>query len=76
MPQRRSERYLTNFEDICLLQSYLLDEADQHEVPIIVNDDKDKAIQEIMKIIVSRLHARFSSTPDAVFGRHAAAEID
>jgi len=73
VPQRRSERYLSNFDDICRLQSYLLDEADEHDVPIVVNDDKEKAIREVMKIVVAHLKEHFSSTPDEVFGRHIVA---
>jgi len=75
-PQRRSERYLSSFDDICRLQTYLLDEADQHEVPIIVNEDKEKAVREIMKIVVGRLKDEFSTTADEVFGRHLAAHND
>ena len=70
VPQRRSERYLANFEAIWYLQTYLLDEADQHDVPIVVNDDKDKVMQEVMGIIVDHLVKNFSSTPKEVFGLH------
>ena len=67
-PQRRSERYMANFEDIWALQAYLLDEADQAEIPIIVNDDKDRAMREIMKIVIRRLAGEFLTTPRDVFG--------
>ena len=70
VPQRRSERYLANFEAIWHLQTYLLDEADQHDVPIVVNDDKDKVMQEVMGIIVDHLVKNFTSTPKEVFGLH------
>ena len=70
VPQRRSERYLANFDAIWHLQTYLLDEADQHDVPIVVNDDKEKVMQEVMGIIVDHLVKNFSSTPKEVFGLH------
>jgi len=73
IPQRRSERYLTSIEDICGLQSYLLDEADQHDIPIIENNDKERAIQEITKIVLDNLQERFASTPDEVFGHNSTA---
>lgn len=68
IPQRRSERYIANFDEIWRLQTYLLDEADQHEVPIVVNTEKEKTSQAIMKIVVDRILDDFSSTPDQVFG--------
>jgi len=76
VPQRRSERYLSSFDDIFRLQAYLLDEADEHEVPIIVNEDKESVVNDVMKIIVDRLQEDFSSTPDEVFGRLPAASAD
>ncbi|TNF93685.1 MAG: hypothetical protein EP297_12285 [Gammaproteobacteria bacterium] len=69
VPQRRSERYLANFEDIWRLQAYLLDEADRNQVPIVVNSNKENALREVMKIVVDRLEDEFTSTPAAVFGR-------
>lgn len=70
-PHRRSERYLDNFEAIWHLQSHLLDEADQHDVPIVVNNNKDTAIREIMKIVVDSLMKDFSTTPVKVFGTNS-----
>jgi 2-phosphoglycerate kinase len=68
VPQRRSERYLANFEDIWRLQAYLLDEADLNRVPIVVNSSKESAMKEVMKIVVDRLEKEFSSTAAEVFG--------
>lgn len=67
-PQRRSERYMGNFEDIWALQAYLLDEADQAEIPIVVNDEKERVMRETMKIIINRLAKEFTATPKEVFG--------
>ena len=67
-PQRRSQRYPDSFEDIWRLQAFLLDEADQAETPIVVNKDKEQAMQEIMKIVITRLTESHSASPREVFG--------
>jgi 2-phosphoglycerate kinase len=66
-PQRRAERYLKHFEEIWHLQSYLLSEADRADIPIVVNNDRDKVFREIMRITIDRLSQDFDSTPQAVF---------
>jgi 2-phosphoglycerate kinase len=67
VPQRRAERYLKHFEEIWHLQSYLLSEADRADIPIVVNNDRDKVFREIMRITIERLSRDFDSTPQAVF---------
>jgi len=67
VPQRRAERYLKHFEDIWHLQSYLLSEADRANIPIVVNNDRDKVFREIMRITIEKLAQDFNSTPQAVF---------
>jgi len=54
-PERRSKRYLKNFEAIWNLQTGLLSDADQSPFYIIPNDDKEKAVQHIMQIILDKL---------------------
>jgi 2-phosphoglycerate kinase len=66
-PQRRAERYLKHFEEIWHLQSYLLSEADRADIPIVVNNDRDKVFREIMRITIDKLSQDFDSTPQAVF---------
>ncbi len=66
-PQRRAERYLDNFDAIWRLQSYLLSEADRSEMTIIPNDDKEKVVNQIMRLIINRLTSGFSATPREVF---------
>lgn len=53
--QRRSERYLNNFDSIWELQSVLLSDADRNEIPIVVNDAKNAAIRQIMGVISDAL---------------------
>ena len=55
IPGRRSKRYLNYFDSIWRLQSFLLSEADKGGVPIILNDDRELAIQEVMRTIIDRL---------------------
>lgn len=66
---RQSDTYLENFESIWRLQSYLLSEADQHDVPIITNDDRDKAMREITRAVITELKSRFNGSPETVFGK-------
>ncbi len=49
--QRSSEHYLKNFDTIWQLQSYLLDEADQLNIPIIHNNDLESDTMDVMKLI-------------------------
>jgi 2-phosphoglycerate kinase len=66
-PQRRSERYLENFEDIWQLQSFILSEADRARTPIVVNSDKETTIRELMRIIGDSLAQGFDRSPEDVF---------
>ena len=68
VPQRRSQRYPASFEDIWRLQTYLLDEADQAETPIVENRNKEESMQEIMKIVINQLSEKYSTSPKEVFG--------
>ncbi len=67
VPQRRGDRYLKHFDEIWRLQSYLLSEADQANIPIVINTDRDKVFREIMRITIETLAKDFSNTPQAVF---------
>lgn len=67
VPQRRSERYLDNFDYIWRLQSYLLSEADKAKITIIPNENKEKVIQEVMRTTISYIAREFTSDPDDTF---------
>jgi 2-phosphoglycerate kinase len=56
-PDRRSKRYLEQFEAIWDLQSYLLSEADRSGVPIVRNDDKEEALRQVMRVIIDQIVA-------------------
>jgi 2-phosphoglycerate kinase len=67
-PERDSKKHLSNFDRIWALQSFLLSEADRHRIPIIANDDKEKATAQVMKAIIDSMEEKFSSRPSEVFG--------
>ena len=67
VPQRRAERYIEHFDSIWKLQTYLLSEADQVDVPIIINTDRDDVFREIMLYTIDKLSEDFNKTPEQVF---------
>lgn len=56
---RRSERYLAYFDAIWQQQSFLLSEADRHDVPIIPNEDQDDTIKLVMDQIAEAVADEF-----------------
>jgi len=60
---RRSQRYLKHFDAIWQLQSYLLSEAENHQVPIIPNEDQEEAIRLIMDAIFDALSRVYTGDP-------------
>jgi len=56
---RRSERYIKNFERIWDLQSFLLDEADDHDVAIIPNNDEESTVRSILETVSGVLRKRY-----------------
>ncbi|MCU7796032.1 MAG: zeta toxin family protein [Candidatus Thiodiazotropha sp. (ex Myrtea spinifera)] len=67
-PKRSEEsKYLTNFECIWLLQSYLLSEADNSTMHIIENNDKEKTTDRVMRSIIEVLQKDFNAKADDIF---------
>lgn len=56
---RRSERYIKNFDRILDLQSFLLDEADQFDIPIIPNNDEEAAVRAVLQTVSGVLRREF-----------------
>ena len=52
---RRSERYLESFNKIWDLQSFLVSQADEYNIPIVANDNEDDTLREIMQTISDHL---------------------
>ncbi|MCU7846273.1 MAG: zeta toxin family protein [Candidatus Thiodiazotropha sp. (ex Monitilora ramsayi)] len=67
-PKRSEEsKYITNFDYIWLLQSYLLSEADNSAMHIIENNDKEKTTDRVMRSIIEVLQNDFTAKVDDVF---------
>jgi 2-phosphoglycerate kinase len=66
-PDRRAKRYLKHFDEIWSLQSFMLSEADEIQVPIVENEELDSTVLQVMEIIMERLASQFSGTPEEVF---------
>jgi 2-phosphoglycerate kinase len=54
-PSRQFERYLANFDSILNIQAYIIDRAEQEDVPIVNNLDFEYSVQSMIKIIDSFL---------------------
>jgi len=67
-PQRDAQsKYLSNFDWIWSLQSYLLSEADNSAVQIIENEDKEKSTDQVMRSIIEVLQRNFDAKLEDVF---------
>jgi 2-phosphoglycerate kinase len=66
---RRSKRYLTNFDAIWQLQTFLLSEADRHGIPIISNGEEGETMTAVMGTISDALARAFSPDGDSVFSK-------
>ncbi|MEN8178635.1 MAG: hypothetical protein ABFS39_08435 [Pseudomonadota bacterium] len=68
-PERESSQYLSHFEQIWELQSYLLSEADRGGMDIITNDDKGLTTEWVMHAISKVLEKDFNSKIEDIFGQ-------
>lgn len=66
-PDRRAERYLQHFDAIWRMQTFLLDEANRWKVPVISNSDTEKAVQQVMKVVIDTLIQDLSASPGESF---------
>ena len=64
---RRAERYLDHFDAIWELQSFLLAEADRHDIPILPNVDLTETTRLAMETISEYLAREFTTEPAEVF---------
>lgn len=66
-PSRRAERYLDNFEQIWELQTFLLSEADEYDIPIITERDPDEMVRRVIRVIADRLKQDYAGDPAELF---------
>jgi len=64
---RRADRYLEQFDAIWELQSFLLAEADRHQLSIIPNVERPETIRLVMETITEYLAREFKGKPKTVF---------
>lgn len=69
-PERESSRYLSHFEQIWELQSYLLSEADRGGMDIITNENKGSTTEWVMHAISKVLAKNFHASVDDIFGKN------
>ena len=50
---RPYEKYLDSFDDIRLVQTYILGRARKHDVPVIENGNIEQAIGDVMELVLS-----------------------
>ena len=62
--KRQASHYLDNLDDIWELQSWLLDEADKAEVPIIENWYIEDTVSAALDLVIGVLMKHFPSLPD------------
>jgi 2-phosphoglycerate kinase len=62
-PERDGKAHLSNYERIWRLQAYLLSEADRAGIPILINEDKDKVTDLVLRTVVDVLAKRENSEP-------------
>jgi 2-phosphoglycerate kinase len=61
---RQASRYLESLDDIWELQSWLLDEADKVQIPIIENWQIEDTVRAALEIVIGELMKKFSPQPD------------
>jgi 2-phosphoglycerate kinase len=61
-PERASSRYLKQLEKIWTLQSFLVTEAEDHEIPLIFNADIEEALQELLLHTSNTFTEQFPAT--------------
>jgi 2-phosphoglycerate kinase len=51
--KRPLDRYLEGFEDIRAIQSFIVERAAQHDVPVIDSHDPDRSVVQIMELVLA-----------------------
>lgn len=56
--QRSAERYRTYFSQIRSIQDYILEMADNHDIPIVDNMDLEETIPEVLSVVAGSLREK------------------
>lgn len=57
---RVTQRYWDNFENILQIQDYVLDMAENHDVPIVENDNFDQTVSSILTVVTNTLREKLN----------------
>ena len=61
-PERTSSRYLRQLDQIWFLQSFLVAEAEENNIPLIINSDIDDAMHQLLMQISKAVTAHFPAS--------------
>jgi len=67
-PNRDSTENQQHVEAIWDIQTYMLDQAERNEIPVIVNWSPDETMRLILEQVMDRIVERFPADPDALNG--------
>jgi len=54
--ERRAKRYLRALDDIMKIQEFILELADQHDVPVLENVSFDETASNLLRLITDQIH--------------------
>ncbi len=63
--ERKASHYLAHLDEIWDLQSYLLDKADQANIPIITNRQLENTVRGVLDLIIAKVMKRHPPDPDS-----------
>ena len=67
--ERLADRYLENFDAILDIQGHLLEQAKQHDVPVVDNLDFERSVRRIIEYASQKIEERETGTGGIVRGR-------
>ncbi len=67
-PNRDSTAQQEHVEAIWDIQTYMLDQAERNEIPVVVNWSPDETVRLILEQVMDRIAERFPADPDVLNG--------
>ena len=65
-PERDSERHREMLSEIWTLQTFMVDQAQKADIPVLINWDLDDTVRLVMDEVMSRISQRFPPDPEAL----------